>query len=326
MSAATDTKVGACTQCQAPLFEEERFCELCGTRVSTGEETRLIEAAQAHDRVEYDLGSVGAVTDRGVRRQRNEDAVAIAAAGGRAAIALCDGVASTTLADRAAQGAAAAALAVLEPLLHAPRWPSRESLRDRLGQAFAEAQRVVCEIGEDEPDLDLSPSTTMVVALATHESVTVANIGDSRAYWLSATGDSRALTVDDTFAQTMIGEGIPAERALAHPDAHTITRWIGNGADSVEPTVTTLEVAEAGLLLLCSDGLWNYFDDPDRLREVATAVSPDRPIEIARHLTQAALDAGGQDNVTVAVLPLEPDGPPAKSVATTRPEEQAPHG
>ncbi len=90
--------------------------------------------------------------------------------------------------------------------------------------------------------------------------------------------------------------------------------------------MTTLEVTEAGLLLLCSDGLWNYFDDPDQLSEVATAVRPDRPIEIARHLTQAALDAGGQDNVTVAALPLEPGGPPAKSVATTRPEEQAPHG
>ncbi len=325
MSAAAETKVGACRQCQAALFEDERFCEVCGSPVSMGEESRLVEQADAHDRAEYDVGTVGAVTDRGGRRHRNEDAVAIATAGGRAAIAVCDGVASTSLADRAAQEASAAALAVLEPVLHAPRWPSRESLRDRLGRAFAEAQRVVCEIGEEEPDPDLAPSTTMVVALATHESVTVANIGDSRAYWLSSTGDSRVLTVDDTFAQTMIAEGNSAEVALAHPDAQTITRWIGNGADSVEPAVTTLEVVEPGLLLLCSDGLWNYFDDPERLREIAAEVGPARPVEIAGHLTQAALDAGGQDNITVAVLPLVPGGSPPNPVGTRSTEERAPH-
>ncbi len=318
--------MAACTQCRAPLFEEERFCEVCGAPVSAGEETRVTQEAQAQDRVEYDLGSVSAVTDRGLRRHRNEDAVAIASAGGRSAIAVCDGVASTNLADRAAQAAATATLAVLEPVLHAPRWPSRESLRDRLGRAFAEAQRVVCEIGEDEPDPDLSPSTTMVVALATPESVTVANIGDSRAYWLSSRVVSRVLTVDDTFAQHMIAEGNSAESALAHPDAHTITRWIGKGADSVEPAVTTLEIADPGLLVLCSDGLWNYFEDPERLREIATALSSDRPIEIARHMTQAALDAGGQDNITVAILPLAPGGPPAESIAGSRPEERTPHG
>ena len=141
--------------------------------------------------------------------------MAIAAAGGRSGrIAVCLTVSRrpvwlTVRRERPST----AALTVLEPVLHAPRWPSRESLRDRLGRAFAEAQRVVCEIGEEEPDPDLSPSTTMVVALATHESVTVANIGDSRAYWLSSTGDSRVLTVDDTFAQTMIAEGSSAESA-----------------------------------------------------------------------------------------------------------------
>ena len=50
--------------------------------------------------------------------------------------------------------------------------------------------------------------------------------------------------------------------AYAHPEAHTITRWVGADADSVIPTVVTFDATEPGLLVLCTDGLWNYFEDP----------------------------------------------------------------
>ena len=112
--------------------------------------------------------------------------------------------------------------------------------------------------------------------------------------------------MDDSWAQERIVEGIAPEVAYAEPDAHIITRWIGGEAESVTPTVVTLDVTEPGLLLVCSDGLWNYFEDPQRLLELIPDWAVTAPIEIARRLTDAALVAGGQDNITVVVAPVDP--------------------
>ena len=85
----TATPSGACPACQSPVFEEERFCEVCGTRVVADPEVSAevdgglpLEATQ---RLSLDLGAVAAITDRGWRRPRNEDAFALAAHGGRTA-------------------------------------------------------------------------------------------------------------------------------------------------------------------------------------------------------------------------------------------------
>jgi serine/threonine protein phosphatase PrpC len=251
----------------------------------------------------------------GLRRSRNEDAFAIAHAGDRSVVAVCDGVASTANGDQAARAAADAALEVLEPLLHAAEWPDDDALRRHLEGAFDEAQRSVLGVpGDDDPyGNDASPSTTLVVAVAASGRAVVGNVGDSRAYWMTQeAGHSRVLTVDDSWAEEQIAQGMPAELAHGHPDANTITRWIGGDTDSWTPRVTVLEPGETGHLVVCSDGLWNHFDDPERLSGLVAQPAPP-PLEVARCLTDAALDAGGQDNVTVAVIPLGPAGPAAES-------------
>jgi PPM family protein phosphatase len=301
-----DTSVVPCRACQSPVFDDEFFCEACGTRAS-GEPAAMpaAEVRPPSEREERDLGVVAAVTDRGHRRPRNEDAMAIASADGRSVMVVCDGVASTANSHLASRAAADAALAVLEPVLFAPQWPDTNGIHDLMEAAFAEAQVAVTRVPEDEPDgNDVSPSTTMVAAIATPELVAVGNIGDSRGYWLSSRpSNSRLLTADDSWAQDSIADGVAPDLAYAHPDAHTITRWIGGDADSVVPTLTLMEVTEPGLLVLCSDGLWNYFEDVERLGDlVPRTVSS--PIAIARQFTDAALDAGGNDNITVAVAPL----------------------
>ena len=70
-------------------------------------------------------------------------------------------------------------------------------------------------------------------------------------------------------------------------------------------------MTERGLLVVCTDGLWNYFDEPAKLAELVAAASDPSPAGIARWLTDAALDAGGQDNITVAVVPVGPAQTPA---------------
>ena len=323
MSEGPELTIDACPACRSAVFESERFCEACGHRLTAdssgvGDPGAADQAEPAlglenMQRVQFDEGLAAAITDRGWRRQRNEDAVALAVAGDRSAVALCDGVASTSNAHRAAQAAAAAAIHGLDHALQAPIRPGQRELHDLFNQAFEEAQRAVTAVTEDwERASDLSPSTTLVVALAAPGQVLVGNVGDSRAYWLGESElDRRLLTVDDSWAQDRMAEGVEPGEALDHPEAHAITRWIGADAESSEPRITAFEVTERGLLVVCTDGLWNYFDEPAKLAELVAAASDPSPSGIARWLTDAALDAGGQDNITVAVVPVGPAQTPA---------------
>jgi serine/threonine protein phosphatase PrpC len=296
-------EVFPCRACGSPVFDDEFYCEGCGVRVRVGETGG---SGPPGRREEWNLEVVAAVTDRGLRRHRNEDTARIAAEDGRCLAIVCDGVGSTAHPDLAAHAAADAALAVLAPSLSSAHWPGMEAAETLLGDAFAAAQRATLQVPDQEPGgHDLSPSTTMVVAVTAPGAVAVGNIGDSRAYLLSrSVTASRALTVDDSWAQDRISEGVASDLAYSHPDAHIITRWLGGDAESSNPTVTMMEVSEPALLIVCSDGLWNYFEEPDALGDLVP--EGETPLEIARGLTEAALAAGGRDNITVAVIPIAP--------------------
>jgi len=305
----TSTESGSCTGCGSPVFDEERFCEACGAPVApTGSAVPDAGPQDAEHRdpepgpTEVDLDTVGAVTDRGYRRARNEDAVAGAAGDGWAAAVVCDGVASTSHAHLAARAAARTALAVIEA---GSAGASDGGAAALVARSLDEAQRAVTSVATGTAsDLELAPSTTAVVALVVGDVVHVGSVGDSRAYWLGASGSARTLTTDDSLAQDRIAEGTPADVAYADVDAHTITRWLGADAELTEPSVASIPIEEPGLVVLCTDGLWNYVEEPDRLLEASGEWPGRRPIEVARHLVTVALEAGGQDNVTVAVLPV----------------------
>jgi len=302
-------EVFSCRACTAPVFDDEPYCEVCGAP-SPAETIEPVQPAARPrpDRDEWDLGVVAAVTDRGHRRRRNEDAVRIARVGERVVVVVCDGVASTANADLAARTAADAALETLESELVRLERAGTHGVQEAITGAFAAAQEAVARVVGQEVDGNaLSPSTTMVVAVATRQQVVVGNVGDSRAYWLGRTpGHGRLLTVDDSWAQASIAEGVEPEIAYADPEAQTITRWIGADSESATPTMTVMDVGEPGLLVVCSDGLWNYFEEPDALAGV-TLPGGSRALDVARAYAEAALAAGGQDNVTVAVWPFDPE-------------------
>jgi len=315
----------ACPSCRAPADPADRFCESCGSDLAgagpapdpdaawlsstmepgTGR-TAVVRRPTDHD--ETDLGSAAAVTDRGLRHDRNEDAMALAVHGDRVAAVVCDGVSTTTDPERASAAAARAALRALGPALHAERWPGPTEAALLLNGAVEAAQQAVARLpGGTDPDGE-APSTTIVAALVAPGSVTVANIGDSRAYWLTDVPDeSFLLTVDDSWAEEAIAAGTPPERAYADPQAHVITRWLGADADDVLPKVTAVDTHAPGTVVICTDGLWNYFESADHLHAVVDPADdgPD-PLALARRLVAAALEAGGHDNVTVAVIPAHP--------------------
>src|ERR1700722_5897450 len=102
-----DADVHACPRCQSPVFHDELYCEACGGKVSQDPEPAPGPSAPvATGREPPAPGSIAGMTDRGRRRQRNEDALAIAAAGDRLIATVCDGVASAANHHRADPAAA----------------------------------------------------------------------------------------------------------------------------------------------------------------------------------------------------------------------------
>jgi len=120
---------------------------------------------------------------------------------------------------------------------------------------------------------------------------TVGSIGDSRVYWLGRNPiDSRRLTEDDSWAGLMIAQGILAEAdAYRSPQAHTIVRWLGADAPDEPAHVAQFVPEGPGLVLACSDGLWNYVPEAERLAQAMLALdqsySIDFPLEVVVHTT-----------------------------------------
>jgi serine/threonine protein phosphatase PrpC len=282
--------VAACTACGATAISADGYCDHCGLRQPAG-----------GDHVEIDARAAAGVSDRGLRHSRNEDAMALTDAGEGVAAVVCDGVSSSSRPEDASRTAADTGAAALAELLAAGTAPEAAT-RTALTRA---AEAVAALAADDGPHAAAAepPSCTYVSALTHDGSVTVGWVGDSRAYWLSAGGGAR-LTDDDSWAGEMVAAGVLSEAEVqAHPNAHVITAWLGADADELDPHVTTFTPDGPGVILVCSDGLWNYLPEPAELASaVPDAVS--EPLTAARSLTRLALDAGGRDNITVVVIPF----------------------
>lgn len=269
--------------------------------------TPVILPGEGDSRAEVDLGSVAGVTDRGRHHRDNQDAFAVASANGRAIFAVCDGVSSSEHPELAARRAAGAVMTSLAGLLGSGPWPDVNGLVDAVALATLDAEEAV---REHAPAAGRYSATTIVLGAVGPGFSVIGSVGDSRAYWLdSDPGGSRLLTVDDSWAQEAIGLGVPPEEAYSSRHAHVITRCLRTDDTRITPpNVAIVEVTGPGTLCVCTDGLWNYAESADELAAVAAAAPDRRPLVVASHLLDFALDSGGFDNVTVVVVPVGPGG------------------
>ncbi|GLZ11247.1 hypothetical protein Acsp04_14820 [Actinomadura sp. NBRC 104425] len=300
-SGSAPVRLRRCTGCAATTIDADGYCEHCGLRQP---------ADRDHVEVELPDGAAAGVSDRGLRYSRNEDALAIAPWRGGVAVVVCDGVGSSPRPEDASEAAAETAVASLVAALD-----DGTDAESAMRTAIARAGDAVAALAGSPNE---APSCTLVATVVAPGAVTVGWVGDSRAYWLAASaGGSRRLTDDDSWAAAMVAEGALTEaEAEAHPNAHVITAWLGADAEDIAPHVRTHPVEGPGAVVVCSDGLWNYLPEPEQLTDVLTAASgaPPQavpPLEAAGLLVRHALDAGGRDNVTVAVVPV-PQAPAAQ--------------
>jgi serine/threonine protein phosphatase PrpC len=306
-----------CRQCAEPVGRGDRYCEQCGAWV----------ADLWRDRVELDVGVAAGVSDRGRRHHRNEDALALRDVGpdlatgpgsaqrGVAVAIVCDGVSSSARSSEASETAAEVAAETLVAALRAEDGPAAATRA-----AIHAANRAVAELadsdeaGSSQADsegadhVDRAPACTFASAIVTGNAVTVGWVGDSRAYWIPQRHTDSVptrLTKDDSWlAHTLAAGALSPTQAAADRRAHAITAWLGDEADQVDPHVVTIEPEGPGVIVVCTDGLWNYLDTVDELSAALPADALEAPLDAARRLVEIALHRGGRDNITVAVLPF----------------------
>ena len=140
--------------------------------------------------------------------------------------------------------------------------------------------------------------TTLVAAFLQGRDATVANIGDSRAYYMNRSGISR-ITVDHSVVEDMVRRGeLTPDQARRHPRRNLITRAVGTEPD-VLCDIFTKTLAAGDFLLLCTDGLSSVVTDQEMLFEVVHGANPDN---CCRRLLAISLAAGAPDNVTMALI------------------------
>lgn len=312
---AASTKV--CVACRSGRVDPDGYCENCGHA-----------QPRERDHMEQELGSVAAVSDRGLRHHRNEDSFAVSSTalpdGSPAVVAIvCDGVSSASRPDEAS---AAAAVAANEALLES--LPRGTHPQQAMHEAIVAASEAVNVLAQDPPGAaeheahrhQNAPACTLVGAIMAGGLLVVGWVGDSRVYWVpeDRTGPPARLTEDDSWAAQMVAAGLMNEaEAYADERAHAITGWLGADSYELEPHTASFKPDRPGLVVVCTDGLWNYAESAE---EMAAAVPPEahlRPLHGAQVLVGHALDGGGHDNVTVALLPFTVEQQGAGSACTT---------
>jgi serine/threonine protein phosphatase PrpC/ActR/RegA family two-component response regulator len=230
-----------------------------------------------------------ALSDRGLRRSRNEDAFLA----DPPVFAVADGMGGSRA------GHVAARLAVQE--LASTSLPSL-TRRDGLGTSFREANDRIRATAETVPAY-AGMGTTLTAVVVSNGRLRVAHVGDSRLYRIRK-GSLDRLTRDHTYVEELVRRGRRPTPDQARRWRSIIARAVG-----VEPSVDvdamTYPGAPGDVHLLCSDGLTNMLSDSEIVDVVVSSATLD---DAARALVGRANANGGRDNVTAVLFRLDVQG------------------
>lgn len=175
---------------------------------------------------------------------------------------------------------------------------NRGSMKALLHNAIREANRVVYEMSLEREELR-GMGTTGVIMIASKGLLHVVHVGDSRAY-LRHQNELEQVTMDHSYVQDLVNIGqITREEARVHPQRNIITRVLGVH-DEVRCDYNCLDFAPGDTALACSDGLTNYVEDAKLLTFMQENKGNGKAL--TEKLVRCAVERGGADNITVAVI------------------------
>ncbi|MGD2251592.1 MAG: protein phosphatase 2C domain-containing protein [Anaerolineales bacterium] len=239
------------------------------------------------------------LTHPGRKRRNNEDFVVfyepdkpeVLQASGRLYI-VADGVGGAAKGEQASQYAAQQ---VRFQFYNDPDSDVGERLRRALRKAGNDVYNHV-----QESEQFTKMATTMVAAVVRNNQLTVANVGDSRAYLVRG-GKAQQITRDHTVAGEMLRNGeITEDEAMHVKGKNRLTRSIGGERDVHVDIFEDIQLQPGDRILLCSDGLTRYTLSGD----IAALTSEGAPKEVVRRCIDFANKSGGADNIAAALVQI----------------------
>jgi len=178
--------------------------------------------------------------------------------------------------------------------------PDDGSPEQRLETRVREANQRIHEVSQEDRALN-GMGTTLTAAYLDGDELTLAHVGDSRAYLLRD-GELSRLTRDHTLVEELVRRGeLTEQEAAEHPQRSIITRALGPEPD-IDIDLHTHRARAGDVLLLCSDGLTGMIGE-DEVQEILAGAAG--LADAGRALVDAANEAGGRDNITVVLFRLE---------------------
>ncbi len=247
------------------------------------------------------------LTDVGKKRKHNEDAYALDPAEGFFVVA--DGMGG----HAAGEVAAKITVETIGEFIAATRqkeeatWPFKYNHElhfnsNRLAVAIEKANERVMAAVAAQPWLK-GMGTTVVAGLLNEKILSLAHVGDSRAY-LFRDGELLRLTDDHSWVHEQVAAGIlTEEEAKTHPLKNVVTRALGGGP-SVSPDLREMEFRKGDGFLFCSDGLTTMLSD-EEIRDSVAANKDEDAEALCQSLVDLANDKGGVDNITVVFVRIE---------------------
>lgn len=230
------------------------------------------------------------ITDDGMVRPHNEDDLAHMKIGRHALFVVADGMGghdAGEVASRIAVETVGSEIRAAAVLSRDPRGAVVRAIQAANDAVHQEAIRKGSNMG-----------TTLAVALIIDGTAYIGNVGDSRVYWIE-NGSITQLTEDHSLVAKLVAAGkLTKEEARTDPRSNLLYRTIGiDGA--VKAAVVQQELSKGGMLLLCTDGLWNEVSDQDIHRICAEEKLTEL---ICARLVQLANANGGRDNITAIAV------------------------
>jgi protein phosphatase len=250
--------------------------------------------------------SVGARTDTGRVRKNNEDSFKLVpelnlfilsdGMGGEAHGEIASGIAVEAIAGHCAEGEKDPAT----PLLVAPRADLAEKT-NRLVSSVQLANRMIYESAEKHP-AQRGMGATIVAAWMDGPRLSVAHVGDSRAYLLRS-GELLQITQDHSLVAEQVRRGILTQEQADTSDMQSVLlRALGIDPE-VQIDADEQLLMEGDTLVLCSDGLSRMVSD---LEIASTLLSQNGLQPAADRLIELANEYGGEDNISVILVRVEP--------------------
>ena len=176
------------------------------------------------------------------------------------------------------------------------------TIKDYLKKVVSKADSNVKKYSEEHPEAE-GLGSTIVMAWVIDNKAYIAWLGDSRAYALVFGQGIKRLSKDHSYVQQLVDEGKLTDiEAMNHPNSNIITRSLGDISQKAKADVEEYPLENGEIILLCSDGLCGVCTD-DEIAGVLTEEANDLQV-CKEQLTELALDNGGSDNITIAMMQI----------------------